>query len=188
MRNNTEIGSSPGACLSARLGACLGARKGPRHVRSRPAVTVLALFATVAVATSGCSSGTDAAVAPSRSPATTSQTPTVSTPSQTPTVSTPSQTPTVSTPSRVAPSPKPWPAPKRVTPAPAPRYVAGTPLERSVPVRLQIAAIGVSSSLMDLGLKSDGTMQTPPNAFPAGTPVGRPPVSLARQSSWAIST
>ena len=43
-----------------------------------------------------------------------------------------------------------------------------------MPVRLQIAAIGVSSSLMDLGLKSDGTMQTPPNGFPAGWYTGGP--------------
>jgi sortase (surface protein transpeptidase) len=41
-------------------------------------------------------------------------------------------------------------------------------MPRSVPTRLRIPAIGVDSSLMALGLKSDGTLETPPGAFPAG--------------------
>jgi sortase (surface protein transpeptidase) len=47
-------------------------------------------------------------------------------------------------------------------------------LARSVPVRLQIEAIGVDSKLMDLGLRDDGTMQVPPGAFPAGWFTGAP--------------
>lgn len=47
-------------------------------------------------------------------------------------------------------------------------------LARSVPVRLRIAAIGVSSELMDLGLKKDGTMEVPPGGFPAGWYTGAP--------------
>jgi Sortase domain len=52
--------------------------------------------------------------------------------------------------------------------------VAVAHLSRSVPVRLQIAAIGVDSRLMDLGLKADGTMQVPPSGFPAGWFTGAP--------------
>jgi sortase (surface protein transpeptidase) len=57
------------------------------------------------------------------------------------------------------------------TPAPV---VAAATMRRSVPVRLRIPAIGVNSSLMDLGLKSDGTLETPPGAFPAGWFTGGP--------------
>jgi hypothetical protein len=56
----------------------------------------------------------------------------------------------------------------------APRVVKPVFLAKSVPVRLKIAAIGVDSGLMDLGLKSDGTMQVPPRAFPAGWFTGGP--------------
>jgi len=52
--------------------------------------------------------------------------------------------------------------------------VGAANLPRSVPVRLQIAAIGVDSRLMDLGLKADGTMQVPPSGFPAGWYTGMP--------------
>ena len=48
------------------------------------------------------------------------------------------------------------------------------PLARSVPVRLQIAAIGVDSTLMDLGWGADGSMEIPPGGFPAGWYTGAP--------------
>jgi Sortase domain len=54
---------------------------------------------------------------------------------------------------------------------PSPR---ATPLTRSKPVRLQITSIGVDTTLMDLGLGSDGTMNVPPSAFPAGWYTGGP--------------
>ncbi len=61
---------------------------------------------------------------------------------------------------------------------PAPATVDPTPvvaqLPRSVPVRLRIPAIGVDSKLMDLGLQPDGTLETPPGAFPAGWFTGAP--------------
>lgn len=47
-------------------------------------------------------------------------------------------------------------------------------MARSVPVRLQIAAIGVDSRLMDLGLRDDGSMEVPPGPFPAGWYTGAP--------------
>jgi sortase (surface protein transpeptidase) len=47
-------------------------------------------------------------------------------------------------------------------------------MPRSAPVRLSIPAIRVDSSLMRLGLKSDGTLETPPGAFPAGWFTGAP--------------
>jgi hypothetical protein len=59
-------------------------------------------------------------------------------------------------------------------PRPAKSEAEAANLLRSKPVRLQIAAIGVNSSLMPLGLRSNGTMQVPPGAFPAGWYTGGP--------------
>lgn len=70
--------------------------------------------------------------------------------------------------SRVEPSPVPVP---RST---SPPVVEAAHLARSVPLVLQIAAIGVNSPLMDLGLKKDGTMDVPPSGFPAGWYTGAP--------------
>lgn len=56
----------------------------------------------------------------------------------------------------------------------APRGPEAAHLARSVPVRLQIAAIGVDSALMSLGLQEDGAMQVPPSGFPAGWYTGAP--------------
>jgi hypothetical protein len=75
-------------------------------------------------------------------------------------------TPAVSATTRVQP-----------TPPPAPSSTSGpevTPLARSTPVRLRIAAVGVNSGLMDLGLQADGTLQVPPQGFPAGWYTGGP--------------
>lgn len=58
--------------------------------------------------------------------------------------------------------------------APAKGGVKAANLRRSKPVRLRIAKIGVDSPLMALGLRSDGTMQVPPGAFPAGWYTGAP--------------
>lgn len=38
----------------------------------------------------------------------------------------------------------------------------------AAPVRLLIPSIGVDSTLMDLGLEADGTLEVPPSGFPAG--------------------
>jgi sortase (surface protein transpeptidase) len=48
------------------------------------------------------------------------------------------------------------------------------PVSASVPVRVQIPAIGVDSSLIALGLEQNGTMQVPPSGFPAGWYTGEP--------------
>jgi len=79
--------------------------------------------------------------------------------------------PLAATSTRVTPSASP---PNIPTPTPSPVVVGAAHLARSVPVRLQIAAIGVDSRLMDLGLKADGTMQVPPSGFPAGWYTGMP--------------
>jgi LPXTG-site transpeptidase (sortase) family protein len=39
---------------------------------------------------------------------------------------------------------------------------------------MQIPAIGVDSSLLALGLQDDGSLEVPPNAFPAGWYTGAP--------------
>jgi ribosomal protein L7/L12 len=41
-------------------------------------------------------------------------------------------------------------------------------MARSTPVRVRIPVIGVDTSLMRLGLRSDGSLQVPPRGFPAG--------------------
>ncbi len=65
------------------------------------------------------------------------------------------------------------------------------PMAKSAPVRVQIPAIGVDSSLMALGLTGDGSMQTPPTGFPAGWYTGGPtpgqlgPAVIAGHVDWA---
>jgi sortase (surface protein transpeptidase) len=49
-----------------------------------------------------------------------------------------------------------------------------TPMAESAPTRLRIPSIEVDSDLMALGLKSDGTLETPPGPFPAGWFTGAP--------------
>ncbi len=79
--------------------------------------------------------------------------------------------PSVLAPSRVAPSVL---APSRVAPSSVPRSLKAAYLARSSPVRLQIAAIGVDTGLMNLGLRTDGSMEVPPGGFPAGWYTGAP--------------
>jgi hypothetical protein len=75
----------------------------------------------------------------------------------------------------VAPSVSPS---KSVEPPPpseaSPPSTRATTLARSAPVRLQIAKIGVDTTLMNLGLGSDGTLNVPPGGFPAGWYTGGP--------------
>ena len=95
--------------------------------------------------------------------------------------------PSVSVPSAVAPSV--WPQTKsEFTPPPPVAHVSR--LARSVPVRLQIDAIGVDTTLMALGLRRDGTMEVPPSGFPAGWFTGAPtpgevgPAIVAGHIDW----
>jgi hypothetical protein len=62
----------------------------------------------------------------------------------------------------------------QAAPRPAKSEAKAANLLRSKPVRLQIGAIGVNTSLMPLGLRSNGSMQVPPGAFPAGWYTGGP--------------
>lgn len=119
-------------------------RRIPRLARSRVLAGFAFLLAAIAVVTAGCSDETGAAVV----------------------------APSVSASTRVAPTPTPTPT--RSSGAVAPRRVGAAHLASSVPVRLQIAAIGVDSRLMDLGLNDDGTLEVPPGAFPAGWYTGAP--------------
>lgn len=56
----------------------------------------------------------------------------------------------------------------------APVEASPRPMVRSTPTRLRIPAIGVDSGLMELGLQEDGTLETPPDGFPAGWFTGAP--------------
>lgn len=58
--------------------------------------------------------------------------------------------------------------------APDKAPAAAHPLPRSAPVRVEIPAIGVDSTLVSLGLQADGTLQVPPAGFPAGWYAGAP--------------
>jgi len=90
----------------------------------------------------------------------------------------------------VSPSSSVAPAPTSTPSAVVPPVVEAKHLARSVPVRLQIAAIGVDSTLMALGLKDDGTMEVPPRGFPAGWYTGAPtpgelgPAIIAGHVDW----
>jgi len=82
-----------------------------------------------------------------------------------------SVTPPAPTTTRAQPSTTPVPGP---TPASTTRPAEAAHLGKSVPVRLQVAAIGIDSTLMHLGLRSDGTMEVPSGGFPAGWYNGGP--------------
>lgn len=63
-------------------------------------------------------------------------------------------------------------------------------MAKSSPIRLRIAAIGLDSKLMKLGLEKDGTLQVPPTGFPAGWYTGSPtpgeigPAVIAGHVDW----
>jgi len=65
-----------------------------------------------------------------------------------------------------------------------------SPMPKSVPVRVEIPAIGVDSTLVGLGLQADGTLQVPPAGFPAGwysgapTPGERGPAVIVGHVDW----
>lgn len=81
-------------------------------------------------------------------------------------------------------------APADVSPTDAP---PAQPMVKSVPVRLQIPAIGVDSALTGLGLRSDGAMEVPSTGFPAGWYTGAPtpgelgPAVVVGHVDWAGS-
>lgn len=72
------------------------------------------------------------------------------------------------------------PAPGAATPGdlattpPGQGQIATQGLARSAPVRVEVPAIGVDSDLMDLGLRDNGTLEVPPEGFPAGWFTGAP--------------
>lgn len=88
----------------------------------------------------------------------------------------------------VAPAPTPAPAvvppPASVAPRPVPstavrpdlhpQVASSAPLEASTPVRVDIAAVGVTAPIGPLGLNRDGTLEVPANFARAGWYTGRP--------------
>jgi hypothetical protein len=78
-------------------------------------------------------------------------------------------------------------------PEPPPAEAATTgavPMAASSPVRIRIPALAVDSALMDLGLQSDGSLEVPPEGFPAGWYTGAPtpgelgPAIIAGHVDW----
>ena len=92
----------------------------------------------------------------------------------------------------VAPPPSPAPTPAPAVAAPSvsvaprpvrspaaqpdlhPRIASSAPLEASPPVRVDIAAVGVTAPIGPLGLNRDGTLEVPGNFARAGWYTGRP--------------
>jgi len=74
--------------------------------------------------------------------------------------------------------------------APTPLGPAVAPMSESEPVEIEIPALGVTSDVMDLGLQSDGSMEVPPGAYPAGWYTGAPtpgelgPAIIAAHVDW----
>jgi hypothetical protein len=85
------------------------------------------------------------------------------------------------------------PSVSATTAAPSAQAQAPMVMTASRPVRVQIASIGVDSELMDLGLQDDGTLEVPPEGFPAGwftgapTPGERGPAVIAGHVDWGGS-
>ncbi|WP_202797125.1 class F sortase [Kribbella flavida] len=99
------------------------------------------------------------------------------------------QRPTAGTPSpELRPTPSAEPS-RPSTPGRTRKQAA--PLRRSTPMRVTIPSIGMDSHLMRLGLTADGSLQVPPNAFPAGwftgapTPGERGPAVIAGHVRWS---
>ncbi|MFA5774957.1 MAG: class F sortase, partial [Ilumatobacteraceae bacterium] len=67
------------------------------------------------------------------------------------------------------------------------------PMKKSLPLRLQIPAIGVDTKLVGLGLAPDGTLGVTSSGFPASWYTGAPtpgekgPAIIAGHSSWSKS-
>jgi hypothetical protein len=65
------------------------------------------------------------------------------------------------------------------------------PMRKSTPIRVIIPAIGVDSGLIRLGFQRNGSLQVPPNGFPAGWFTGGPtpgelgPAVIAGHVRWA---
>jgi hypothetical protein len=134
----------------------------PRLDHSRTMVIGAALAVAITIGASACSRSTGAAVAVSA----------------TATAVHPPSSPVPRSASRPEGSPTPRPV------------VEPVPLARSTPVHLRIAAIGVDSGLMDLGLQADGSLAVPPSGFPAGWYTGGPtpgelgPAIIAGHIDW----
>jgi hypothetical protein len=85
------------------------------------------------------------------------------------------------------------PSATSAAPPSAPPADVLAPLSASAPVRLRIPAIGVDSGLMGLGLQGDGSLEVPPEGFPAGWYTGAPtpgslgPAIIAGHVDWAGS-
>lgn len=133
---------------------------GPRPGRPVVLAVGAAPVATIAIGASACSRGAPAATAPP-----------------------------VATEAAAAPTSPGSPTPS-ASGSTAGGGVAAVHLARSTPLRVKIAAIGVNSPLMDLGLQADGSLEVPPSGFPAGWYTGGPtpgqlgPAVIAGHIDW----
>lgn len=81
-------------------------------------------------------------------------------------------------------------APASSTPAEISSPPSALAMAPSSPVRIEIPSIAVLSDLMHLGLRDDGTLEVPPEGFPAGWYAGSPtpgelgPAIIAGHVDW----
>lgn len=75
---------------------------------------------------------------------------------------------------RAAPVPRRSVASSPAQPDPHPWIASSAPLEASPPIRVDIAAVGVTAPIGPLGLNRDGTLQVPKDFSQAGWYTGRP--------------
>jgi hypothetical protein len=159
-------------------------------MRPPACIAVGVAIAAVFVAGCGTSSATKSAVAPSVAPVPLSavaSAPASSAPASSAPASAPiSDSPMVS----ILPSAPDIPS-AVATAAELANLPIAKPMSKSAPVRVQVPSIGVDSTLMDLGLLADGSLQVPPAAFPAGWYTGAPtpgqlgPAIIVGHIDWA---
>jgi len=160
-------------------------------MKARIAVgTAVTALAAVFVAGCGTSHSTKSAVAPSVAPVPSSAVASVPA-SSAPASSAPASAPVSDSPmDSVLPSAPDVPS-SVATAAELANLPVAKPMSKSIPVRVQVPSIGVDSTLMDLGLLADGSLQVPPVAFPAGWYTGAPtpgqlgPAIIVGHIDWA---
>ncbi|HEY5457383.1 MAG TPA: class F sortase [Acidothermaceae bacterium] len=160
-------------------------------MKARIAVgTAVTALAAVFVAGCGTSHSTKSAVAPSVAPVPSSAVASVPA-SSAPASSAPASAPVSDSPmDSVLPSAPDVPS-SVATAAELANLPIAKPMSKSIPVRVQVPSIGVDSTLMDLGLLADGSLQVPPAAFPAGWYTGAPtpgqlgPAIIVGHIDWA---
>ena len=151
----------------------------------KPTVRIAVGAAIAAVFVAGCGTSTSRSAGPSVAPVPSSAVASV------PVSSAPASAPVSDSPmDSILPSAPDVPS-SVATAADLAQLPIAKPMSKSAPVRVQVPSIGVDSTLMDLGLLADGSLQVPPAAFPVGWYTGAPtpgelgPAIIVGHIDWA---